>query len=238
MNVKKAPDWTFNLEGNPLFCKGKSTTLSGTDAASYLWNTGAKTKSLTIDKAGIYTLTGTNTYGCSISQSVQVVEDPLPVVDFSLSRATVDERHNTLTCTLTDATSADYIWDMGDGETETGATIQHTYKVNNELPEYHITVTATNSNSCVNSNTKSVEIVPFIPNVFSPNGDGINDLFVAGMQAQIIDRYGMLVYSGNKGWDGTFNGKRLDNDTYFYQITYTDLKGIEHKVKGNVTLKR
>ena len=238
MNVKKAPDWTFNLEGNPLFCKGKSTTLSGTDAASYLWNTGAKTKSLTIDKAGIYTLTGTNTYGCSISQSVQVVEDPLPVVDFSLSRATVDERHNTLTCTLTDATSADYVWDMGDGETETGATIQHTYKVNNELPEYHITVTATNSNSCVNSNTKSVEIVPFIPNVFSPNGDGINDLFVAGMQAQIIDRYGMLVYSGNKGWDGTFNGKRLDNDTYFYQITYTDLKGIEHKVKGNVTLKR
>jgi gliding motility-associated-like protein len=70
------------------------------------------------------------------------------------------------------------------------------------------------------------------------DGDGINDLFVAGMQAQIIDRYGMLVYSGNKGWDGTFNGKRLDNDTYFYQITYTDLKGIEHKVKGNVTLKR
>jgi gliding motility-associated-like protein len=90
----------------------------------------------------------------------------------------------------------------------------------------------------VNSSTKTVDVIPFIPNVFSPNGDGVNELFVPGMQLQVFDRYGLKLYEGSAGWNGTFNGKKMDNDTYFYLIDYADKKGQTQTIKGYVTLKR
>jgi gliding motility-associated-like protein len=91
---------------------------------------------------------------------------------------------------------------------------------------------------CSTETVKSVEIIPFFPNVFTPNGDGINDLLMEGIKILIYDRNGMLLYSGNTGWDGKYNGKDMDSDTYFYTASYIDKNNQQQTKKGSVTLLR
>ncbi len=83
----------------------------------------------------------------------------------------------------------------------------------------------------------------FIPNGFSPNGDGINDFFgIDGtregvdFEIQIVNRWGELVFASSDAfdkWNGTYNGLDIPEDTYFYFI---DLAGF--KYKGSVELRR
>jgi gliding motility-associated-like protein len=83
-----------------------------------------------------------------------------------------------------------------------------------------------------------------IPNLFSPNGDGVNDNFilhadredVANIQLWVYDRYNNIVFESNNieeitqiGWDGTRNGVALPTDTYFWKVsgTFTDGTKVE-----------
>lgn len=91
--------------------------------------------------------------------------------------------------------------------------------------------------------------VAFAPSAFSPNGDGLNDYFFPGMEAdqklvslKIFDRYGKLVYNNEniqKGWDGRYrNGEPADGGVYMYRMQYTcGLNDVNVK-KGDVTLIR
>jgi len=83
------------------------------------------------------------------------------------------------------------------------------------------------------------------PNVFSPNGDGINDVWViTGLDpyplctVDIYTRYGQPVFSStgyNKPWNGSFNGKPLPIGTYYYVITLTKQM---KRMSGSVTVLR
>ncbi len=99
------------------------------------------------------------------------------------------------------------------------------------------------------SDTASVNVIvlklPKIPNVFSPNSDGINDTWVIehlesypGCTIQVFDRYGRQVYSSfgyTKNWDGKHNGNLLPTGTYYYII---DPKNGRQKLSGSVTILR
>lgn len=88
----------------------------------------------------------------------------------------------------------------------------------------------------------------YIPNAFTPNRDGLNDVFrftAAGVGSvryfRIFNRYGQLVYSSTTaepGWDGNFNGKRQPSDTYVWMIEGVDYLGNTIRRKGTVTLMR
>jgi len=212
--------------------------LSASGAVNYRWNTGETTPSITVIKPDTYTVTGNNLRGCKKSVSFNVVEDPLPEVGFTTSPSTLDVRHNQLTCSVPAREGVLYTWEMGDGSTETGSTITHKYDVTYSLKEYKIRLKAVNANGCANESSQIVDIVPFIPNVFTPNGDGVNELFMKGFDLEVFDRYGTLLYKGNAGWDGTFKGKMMDNDSYFYMIHYADKYQKEQTRKGYVTLKK
>lgn len=88
-----------------------------------------------------------------------------------------------------------------------------------------------------------------VPNAFSPNGDGINDVFKAvslghpqNYRIEIYNRWGQLVfvaYDINKAWDGTYsNQQKADAGTYFYQISGTCFDGTPLQLKGDLTLIR
>ncbi|MDR1130131.1 MAG: gliding motility-associated C-terminal domain-containing protein [Prevotellaceae bacterium] len=62
----------------------------------------------------------------------------------------------------------------------------------------------------------------FVPKVFTPNGDGINDVFMQGYRLVIFDRLGIIIFEGNNGWDGTYKGKPVADDIYFYKLEYLD----------------
>jgi hypothetical protein len=92
------------------------------------------------------------------------------------------------------------------------------------------TLTGTGSGNCSASDTMHVKVLkPFtIPNVFSPNGDNINDTWVIkylndypGAKIDVYNRYGQVVYSSvgyATPWDGTYKGKPLPVATYYYII--------------------
>ena len=75
------------------------------------------------------------------------------------------------------------------------------------------------------------------PNTFTPNGDGINDLFLPNYHVQVFTRNGLLLYDGTNGWDGTYRGKPVRNDTYFYILYYQSVNGIKTR-NGYVVVAR
>ena len=87
----------------------------------------------------------------------------------------------------------------------------------------------------------------FIPSAFTPNGDGLNDVFkaeglgVINFEMIIFSREGKILFESKNidmAWDGTYNGELMPSVTYFYQVQYVDAKGVKHIKKGQVTLIR
>lgn len=87
----------------------------------------------------------------------------------------------------------------------------------------------------------------FIPDAFSPNGDGHNDVLyvrspcISSMDFLVFDRWGNKVFETgdiNNGWDGTYNGKPANMGTYIWYLTATTIDGASIEKNGNVTLVR
>jgi gliding motility-associated-like protein len=94
-----------------------------------------------------------------------------------------------------------------------------------------------------------IEAVPtfYAPNSFSPNNDGINDVFklfftyVKDFRIEIFNRWGELVFVSEdpeKGWEGTFRGKRAPSDVYVWKAVFTNSLRETQNVIGRVTLFR
>jgi gliding motility-associated-like protein len=162
---------------------------------------------------------------------------PNPKVSFTLSTNTLDRKNYELSGNITSEDSVNYLWDLGDGATSSGSSFLHSYHIGT-ITFYKIALSATSIYNCSDSSFMLVDVIPFIPNVFSPNNDGINDLFMPGIALQIFDRNGILIYEGNKGWDGTFKNKHVTPDTYFYQVQYKNSRQEVSAKKGFVTLVR
>jgi gliding motility-associated-like protein len=113
---------------------------------------------------------------------------------------------------------------------------------------YRVTAYKSQNNSVV-SVSNYAEVIPplsvFIPNAFTPNGDGINDTFgvkgegIKNFTLRIYDRWGEEVFESHNSkqqWDGTYNGKPAQNDVYVYQFIASGLKS--ETQSGSVTLVR
>jgi gliding motility-associated-like protein len=87
----------------------------------------------------------------------------------------------------------------------------------------------------------------FIPNVFSPNGDGLNDVInvhgrcISTFNLQIFNRWGEKVFetsSTSESWDGTFRGQKMDTGVFVYKADGVSIDGQSFNLKGNITLIR
>ncbi|WP_346759669.1 gliding motility-associated C-terminal domain-containing protein [Agaribacillus aureus] len=92
-----------------------------------------------------------------------------------------------------------------------------------------------------------LEVLIFLPNAFTPNGDGLNDFFEAkglffqSFSMKIFNRWGELIFvsdNADVGWDGTFNGKLMPEATYVYRVDVTDFTGLKSSRSGGVLLLR
>jgi gliding motility-associated-like protein len=141
--------------------------------------------------------------------------------------------------------------DFGDGYTTSNCNAGHTYS---QYGEYTITQIVWNQYGCPDTSFIHIEITPefrfFIPNTFTPNGNGNNDVFipvfsgldyVSEFQMMIFDRWGNLIYVTKDkyaGWDGTFNSKKVQEDTYVYKLYVTDMNGLRKDFIGSINLIR
>lgn len=138
----------------------------------------------------------------------------------------------------------EYLWDFGDGNKSTEVNPRHEFL---ETGSFNVILYATDSLNCVQSvNHGTYEVLEpniFLPNVFSPNGDGVNDWFKIMYEGSekpsliIFDRWGEKVFETNENpliWDGKrTNGTKAKEGIYFYVLTIGD-----KKIQGNVSLVR
>ncbi|MES2512677.1 MAG: gliding motility-associated C-terminal domain-containing protein [Bacteroidota bacterium] len=149
-----------------------------------------------------------------------------------------------------------YYWDFGDpqpvGNTNTSALTNpsHTYSY---VGPYGVNLVATSSKGCTDIKKIIVEILPdfalYIPNTFTPDGNGINDIFQPmgvgideeNYRMDIYDRWGENIFTSNafrKGWDGTVKGgsKMAEQGVYTYKLMVKDTQGNKHPYVGHVTV--
>lgn len=142
-----------------------------------------------------------------------------------------------------------YDWSFGDGNTSTAFEPGNIYT---DPGTYPLTLVVTDANGCIDSMTIYISAFEpyylFIPNVFSPNGDGANDIFellstgVSDIFVRIYDRWGLQMYdwTGATGyWDGKKEGKEVPAGTYYYVISLVKQSTNEPLIfTGPVTLMR
>lgn len=107
-------------------------------------------------------------------------------------------------------------------------------------------------NGCFDDSTFLIRVYEplsiYIPNVFSPNDDGINDEFKLDIQGVIAydliiyNRWGAAIFetnaSENRAWNGSYKGKSVPEGTYMYVLFYTDFEGQRRQKAGSLTLIR
>ena len=196
---------------------------------------------VTSNMAGIYTITVTDTINCIETKSMELIVYLEPAIDFApYDTLWVDPGY-----LLEAGFGADsYIWNTG--ETTESIIIDTIGSYNVEVASYE---------GC--KSTDTVQILwggtPFyMPNAFTPNGDGLNDVFgvvqkndyVNQFHMSIFNRWGQMIYETsdiNKGWDGTYKGSQCILGAYVYRIVYEEFgqQPVESKtVEGTVMLIR
>lgn len=124
-----------------------------------------------------------------------------------------------------------------------------------KIGKYQVTLMAKNVHGCKDEVSKTIEVKNnfniYIPNSFSPNFDGLNDVFIPvfssygldtkSFEMEIFDRWGHVLYHTKdvtKGWDGSLQnkGEPLKEEVYIYRIKYKDLDGNSYSKMGHVSL--
>ncbi len=142
-----------------------------------------------------------------------------------------------------EADSVIYTWQDGSKDSSFLVTQSGTYWVSAYIEDYKITVSDTITVNYTDCAVTSPQL--WIPNSFTPNGDGLNDKFEYGnaalyeIKTYIYNRWGKLIFEGENTdfWDGTFKGKIVPLGVYAYKIETMDKRSKEKKVhSGRVTV--
>jgi len=212
-------------------CQGSDVMLGAMDlsGARYEWSGPGDFQSeeqfpilenITIDQAGLYEVVG-NISGCKTIPAdiaVEVFENPSPFLGLDTVLCTVDgDRH-----ILDPGAYTTYSWQDASSDQAFLVATDGTFSVE-----------VSDSNGCVGRD--SINIIRqcptkfYIPNIFSPNNDGINDYFgIAGLeiisfQLNVYDRWGQLVFqsiSEDLIWDGTFQNEEVASGQYVWHLEY------------------
>ncbi len=230
--------------------------------ASIVWtfgnNLGTSTSSPTtfcFTDAGTYdvTLTVTDIIGCvgTTTLTNYITVWPLPVADFSATPQPATALNNIVQFTDESIGAASWIWSFGSDDS--ASFLQNPSYTFADTGVYYVQLIITNAYGCQDSVTIPIivqeDYALYIPNTFTPNGDGSNDLFFPqgiGVDPEhysmiIFDRWGNLIYITSAwpgGWDGTVQGSSTvcQIDSYVYKITTVDPNGLRKVYIGHVNL--
>jgi gliding motility-associated-like protein len=244
VSVKPLPVGVVNGSSN--VCSGDSVMLSASGGSTYVWNTGSTSSSIYVSVQGIYTVIVGNTCGTSTVTSSLTVNSI--TANYTADSTAGYVPFNVLFTNTSSASATNWAWNFGDGNFGSGQNPNHLYTT---AGTYTATLTVTDANGCT-STFKEIIVVSdlpswiIVPNVFTPNGDASNDLFLCKSQGistfdmKIYDRWGleMTEISGvNEGWDGrTRAGVPATDGTYYYIIHATGDDKKSYDFKGYLQL--
>jgi gliding motility-associated-like protein len=220
-------------------CPGSSVTLSGNPLYdNFAWSDGSVASSLTTTSPGIYIVHGQN--GCGNYTDSFYVKAIDPSVHILESDTSICQGES-LTLHATSGIPGDFVWNTGIATSAITVNQSGTYIYSgtNECGE---------QTDSIKLGLRECSCVMFVPNAFSPNGDGLNDVFIPVTECtaerfmlNIYNRYGELVfqsYQPAEGWDGYYKSKPANVGTYFYYMRYQNVKTDMTEKKGDLTLVR
>lgn len=232
--VKSSPSVTL---GSPdlLICPGECAVITSTAVSSYppftyAWtHNGADTDDSTrVCTAGTITLTATDSKGCEARNVITVTNDVSPVASFTATPVSPVTAGQVISFTSTSTISSGSItsttWQFGDGASASGTPVDHAY---DETGLYTVTLTVVGSAGCQDTVTivYSVEGTLTIPNVITPNGDGVNEyLKFKGLESfgsnnlAVFNRWGKKVFE-QENYKNDWNGGGFNDGTYFFILT-------------------
>lgn len=219
--------------------------------ATFLWTNGATTEDISSLAPGVYSVTITDQNNCQVDTSFTIFNDSIFSIIAIPPDTTIDLGESVqLQVIPTGDNIASLVWvpsnglDCSDCISPMASPIQ----------SINYFVTATSEQGCVSWDSVQIIVVPkyqiYIPNVFTPNGDGNNDFFeVFGnkdawkqFEVEVFDRWGEKVYQSNDmyfKWDGRYHGTLLTPAVFVYQVKIVYLDNYVPKLyKGSVTLMR
>lgn len=238
----------FKAFGDTVICPGDTAFLYAEGGDSYAWVPNHKIEPLNAPNVFVYP-GSTTTYTVTISNELGCVEDRKVTVTVKpILRPDAGEDQ--------DMKSGDFVY-----LTASGGVSYRWYPVVNLAPAdqpivrvnppatmtYFVEITSAEGCKAIDSVTVRV-MNAYIPNAFSPNGDGLNDEFrvrvtnpsVKVVSLSVYDRWGNRVFSANhagKGWDGTYQGEPVQNGTYYFLFDY-NIGSKQFHEKGDLTVVR
>ena len=227
------------------------TVLNGVPPFNFVWSTvpPQTTATATGLSQGIYSVTVTDAAGCNST----IIFNILNVDDVFNGSVSVDPTFPQAGENFSVTLNNDPNWLLNQSNWPDGSVSTQFSNILN-MPEYGIfqgSFWVTSLNNCTDTIEYSVfvkdSMTLYVPNAFTPNGDGINDVFkalgtlVKTFQLLIFDRWGNLIYESEslgRGWDGFYKGEKVMNGVYVWKIYATDFYDLEHILIGHVSVIR
>ncbi len=258
--IQMYPPMTVVASGSTAICPGDPATLTAVAGGgigppyTYTWSNGAgNSSSVTVNPQSTTTYIVSATEGCSTPAKDQatVTVTPPPTPDFMYTPTEPTEYARTVFFTDKSIGATSWHWDFGDkkspDDTSNIQNPQHNYS---GVGTYTVTLVAKNAAGCVDSIWYILEVTEeyayYIPNSFSPNGDGINDYFgplgthdlIYSMS--IYNRWGEKVFETDNTslpWDGRVRASgKVVAGVYVYKITFKDSRYTKDELVGSVTI--
>ena len=240
------------VTGDETICPDAQAVLTASGTGAITWNTGAQGATITVSQPGLYIATATNACG-SDSQGFNVT-----AIDISaafIASPTSGTYPLTVTFTPIDLPDgAEVLWDFDDdNSTSTAVTAQHTFL---GPGPYSVTLQVSALGCSTLSSVLIIVSAPAagtvssitIPNVFTPNGDRINDLLVLNavnitkVEVSIFNRWGQMVNELKRigeSWDArSSTGEVVPDGTYFYALKAEGRDGRTYDLTGHITVLR
>jgi gliding motility-associated-like protein len=239
----------------PTICGGSTGTITanvngGSAPYSYVWSAGltstTSSGTVSISSSQTFTVNITDANGCGTTGQGTVNVYANPTASFVASPQIASILSPTIHFTNTSTGSiGSWFWTFGDSASLLQNPV-HTYQ---DTGTFCAHLVVKDLHGCVDSVTNCIEITPqfafFVPSAFTPNGDGLNDVFqpagkcVKTFEMYIFDRWGSQIYYSNNinnGWTGAVGSRIAEQDTYVYEINVTDVENKPHSYTGRLTL--
>lgn len=211
------------------------TDMSAPNIVSWQWYFGDGDSSNVQNPSHIYSdgvfttkLIATNAGGCFKELTVSNLIHcwPVPQADFYLDPAVTTIENPTINFINTSLGGNNWLWKLGDGTTANTENVSHTYPGDGE---YTVWLIVTTDKGCIDSTIYLANVIVdeiIVPNVITPNGDGVNDKFVIenvdkleSSQLRIYNRWGKLIFSSNN-YNNEWDGQGAADGVYYWQIDY------------------
>jgi len=232
------------VSNDTAICAGESVLLTASGASGYSWNTGSTASFLFISPSSqtSYTVTAANG-NCFVTDSMEIFVNTLPIANAG-TNSTITPGS---TIVLSASGGGSYSWYPSAGLNCTTCNDPMASPVIST--KYYLLII--DANGCTNLDSVIITVDDrcgefYIPNAFSPNDDGQNDIyFIKGnncikeLRFTIYDRWGEIVFETTDpaiGWDGVYNAKQLDIAVFTYRMDALLINGEQIVRKGNITL--